>query len=466
MPDRGYSWPIVAAFVAVLVFAAGAALLASQALARSFNLFLYLLATATALLDMADMAMRLYLCRRQGAGLDGTSVPLADEQFTPRQKRVHLRPYAIVASIHNAEDQLDDFMRAMAPYRDRVWLVDDASSDCTALLLRQAGWRCIAARANLKKPGAVRALVATLPPEIETVIVIDPDIVIRDAHVDGVSRLEALVFDFQRSGMAAACPRIAILEDGLLSRFQGLEYCMSFSLGRRSLGDACVTSGIAVYRRADLERALAQHSLSVYAEDLENSVILLDAGGRIYYDGRLVVDTEGKRRWRDWFSQRVGWNYGLIRVYADSFDRVRRLSRESLQATYHFLVYTGVFSILMQPLKIASLVILSLAFLQGVDGLLGLGLLSEWTFADPAYAVAAWAKYTLIAALALWLAVPRGERRALVPIVPLYFFYALAHVVPVSVGYANWLSLRLRGRRLFADHYQEEATLMKETRHG
>jgi hypothetical protein len=45
--------------------------------------------------------------------------------------------------------------------------------------------------------------------------------------------------------------------------------------------------------------------------------------------------------------------------------------------------------------------------------------------------------------------------------VPLYFFYAVAQIVPVSVGYANWLSLRLRGKRLFADHYQEEATLMK-----
>ena len=52
------------------------------------------------------------------------------------------------------------------------------------------------------------------------------------------------------------------------------------------------------------------------------------------------------------------------------------------------------------------------------------------------------------------------------PIVPLYFFYAAFHIVPASVGYLNWLSLRIRGRRLFADHYQDETSLAKEVRGG
>ncbi len=459
MPDRAYSWPVVAALAAVLLLAAAAALVASQALARNFNLLVYLVISATALLDMADLAMRVYFCRRHAAAAE-------PDELGARQKRAHVRPFAIVASIHNAQDQLDEFMCAMAPYREHVWLIDDASRDHTALLLRAAGWNCIVAPSNLKKPGAVRALLATLPPGIETILVIDPDIRIRDASGEGVARLESLVFDFQRSRRAAACPRIAILEDGLLSRFQALEYCMSFSLGRRSLGEACITSGIALYRRADLEQVLASHSLSVYAEDLENSVLLLDAGRKIAYDSRLVVDTEGKRRWTEWFSQRVGWHYGLLRVYADTLPAIRAVSRRSLPNAYHFLVYTAVFTILMQPVKVAGLALIVLGFAQGIDGLLGLGLFGGADFADPAYIVAAWAKYTILALLAWWLAVPRGERRSLAPIVPLYFFYALAHIVPVTVGYANWVSLRLRGRRLFADHYQEEATMRGATRHG
>jgi cellulose synthase/poly-beta-1,6-N-acetylglucosamine synthase-like glycosyltransferase len=452
MPEASRAWPLLVAIAAVTVLVAGAALIVSQALARSFNLVIYLVATSIALMDLLDLVVRLHLGRR------AESIALPEGDFTPRQKRVHLRPYAIVASIHNAQDNLADFMRAMAPYRERMWLIDDASSDCTALMLRQAGWRCVPGRVNRKKPGAIRALVASLPPEIETVVVIDPDITIRESG-EGRDALESIIFEFQRSGKAALCPRIAVLEDGLLSRFQGLEYCMSFTLGRRSLGDFCVNSGISVYRRRDLEDALSRHSLSVYAEDLENSLLLLGEGKLICYDARLVVDTEGKRRWRDWFSQRVGWNYGLLRVYASCFGLVRRVSGASTRSAYHFLVYTGVFSILLQPLKIAALLILALGLLQGLDGLLGLGLVPQWPIADPAYVVGAYAKYTLIACIALFVAVPRGERATLVPIVPLYFFYAIAQIVPVSVGYANWLSLRWRGRRLFADHYQEEETM-------
>src|SRR5438874_8744599 len=65
-------------------------------------------------------------------------------------------------------------------------------------------------------------------------------------------------------------------------------------VGRRSLADYGVTSGVSIYRRDALEWALEQHSMSIYAEDLENTVVLLHAGERIYYDGRLVVSTAGR----------------------------------------------------------------------------------------------------------------------------------------------------------------------------
>ena len=462
MTEAERSWPVLAATFSVAVLATAAALVVSQSLARSFSLVVYLVAMSAALVDLLDLAARLFLCRRSvpapgKSRLETTSVPLAVTPAGASHVRAHLRPYAIVASVHNAQDNLHEFTRAMGRYRERCWLIDDASSDATAELLRRAGWRCVAGPRNQKKPGALRTLLAQLPPEIETVLVIDPDIVIRDTAGAGNTGLDALVFEFQASGMAAMCPRIAILEDGLLARFQGLEYCMSFSLGRRSLGAACVNSGISLYRRDDLAAALERHSLSVYAEDLENSLLLLQAGRPIYYDGRLVVDTEGKRSWGGWFSQLVGWNYGLARVYAERFGAVRAVSAQSARNAYHFLVYTGILGIALQPVKLAGLALLALGLVRALDELLGVGLVPQWDVADPAYLLAAYLKYTVIAVLALFVAVPPRERRPLLPIVPLYFFYALAHIVPVSVGYANWVSVRLRGRRLFADHYQEEA---------
>src|SRR6185295_20093658 len=110
--------------------------------------------------------------------------------------------------------------------------------------------------------------------------------------------------------------RIDAAGTGWLARIQQLEYWLAFSIGRKSLADFSITSGVAVYRAEALRRALAEHSLSVYAEDLENALILLAHGEGIYYDGRLVVETDAVMTPGHLFSQRVGWHYGLIRVYA------------------------------------------------------------------------------------------------------------------------------------------------------
>ena len=37
---------------------------------------------------------------------------------------------------------------------------------------------------------------------------------------------------------------------------------------------------------------------------------------------------------------------------------------------------------------------------------------------------------------------------------PLYLFYAITHIAPMTVGYANWIAVKLSGRRLYRDHYE------------
>ena len=460
------SWLLPAAVTVAAILACGAILVASRAAAASFNVFIYLAANLIVFLDMLDFGLRLHL-RRLGRGPDVSgasgemSVALGIQGITAYQKRLHLRPYALIASIHNTGDHLDKFLEAMEPYRDHLWVVDDASTDDTLVRVRQAGWRCLDGLHNRKKPGAIRRLLATLPPEVETVMVLDPDIAIRDAKDKELSHLEAIIFDFQRSGMAAMCPRIAIKKDGLLARFQSLEYGMAFVVGRCSLADHSITSGIAVYRRSALEFALAKHSLSVYAEDLENSVILLGAGERIYYDGRLVIETEGVASVRRWFSQRVGWSYGLIKMYVEHFGEIWSVGRKGFIVGYQFLVYLGVFSLAFQPLKILAFALLVLSFLGGLGSFFGFDLVPDLPAANPIYFLTAYAKYLLLSLVAFCIVVPREQRLHVLPIVPLYFFYALLQIVPISIGYANWLSLRLGGRRLFKDHYQDEDSLTR-----
>jgi cellulose synthase/poly-beta-1,6-N-acetylglucosamine synthase-like glycosyltransferase len=300
----------------------------------------------------------------------------------------------------------------------------------------------------------LRRLLERLPRHIETVMVIDPDIRIRLRGEGSSVDLERYIGDFQHSGAAAVCPRLMIEPDGFLTRFQAFEYALGFRIGRRSLATFSVTSGVSLYRRDALERALERHSLSVYAEDLENALILLSSGEQIYYDGRLVISTEGPGSWRRWFSQRVGWYYGLIKVYTERFGEVRRILRRGPFALYHYLLYMGVFTLGLHLVKMVAATLLFISLVAGFDNLFAAGLAPHSALANPLYFATAVGCYLTLGVIALLTIVPKGERSYIAPIVPLYLLYTLIHVVPMSVGFLNWMSMRIAGRRLYRDHYE------------
>lgn len=424
-----------------------------------FSVTLYLLASLVFFVDLLDILLRLYLRRLhtfplKPSRVPPTSVPLSIGEFSPYEMRLHLRPYALLVSVHNAGTNLDRFLADIEPLRGRLWVVDDASTDDTWPRLQRAGVRCLRIERNQRKPGAIKALLAALPPDVATVVILDPDCRIRTSSAE----LEQVLFQFQRSEMAALCPRVAIRTDGWLSRLQQLEYWLAFSLGRKSLADFTITSGIAVYRIDALRGILDQHSLSVYAEDLENALILLSHGERVYYDGRLIVETDGMPTIGRLFSQRVGWHFGLLRVYVDHWRGVLSCARGGLAVAYQFVIYMGVFVLLFHPLKVLGLPLLAVSAVNGVDNLLGLQLLPDTTVTNPLYFAALYVKYTALVAAIIPLSVGRRERMAVLPVVPIYAFYALGLVVPSAVGYANWFSIRLWGRRVYRDHYQPAST--------
>jgi cellulose synthase/poly-beta-1,6-N-acetylglucosamine synthase-like glycosyltransferase len=452
-------WSLIAPLGVCLLLTGWIALSAANLQAASLSLLIYGLANLIVYTDALDFILRLHVRRRHIAtapteenrhlSIDITTAPPAGlRRIAP------VRPYAIIASIHNLEPLADEFMDAFAAYRDRVWLISDGSTDNTVLRLRRAGWRCFDDGVNRRKPGAIRRLLERLPPHIETVLVVDPDIRIRGRDAGSRIDFERFVREFQQSGAAAACPRVMIEPDGFLARFQAFEYALAFRIGRESLADYSITSGVSCYRRDALERTLAEHSQSVYAEDLENALILLSQGGRIYYDGRLVVSTEGPGNVRRWFSQRVGWYYGLIKVYTERFHKIWRIAKRTPFAMYHFVLYLGGLSLIMHPLKILSGLLLVLSFVSGFDNLFLANVFPRNALINPAYFIAAIGSYLALGVFALFTVVPKQERAYIAPIVPLYLFYAIAHIAPMTVGYANWIALKLWGRRLYRDHYE------------
>ena len=369
---------------------------------------------------------------------------------------VPLRPYAIIASVFNLGDRLDEFTESFAAYRDRVWLISDGSTDSTVTRLLQDGWRCFDDGVNRRKPAALRLLLERLPAHIETVMVIDPDIRIRGLSGGSSADLERVIGDFQQSGAAAVCPRVMIEPDGLLARFQAFEYALAFRVGRESLADYSITSGVSIYRRDALWRALREHSLSVYAEDLENAVILLSQDERIYYDGRLVVSTEGPGTLGRWFSQRVGWYHGLLKVYSERLGAIWRISKRTPFAGYHFVIYIGGLSLVLHLVKIFSALLLLLSLIGGFDSLFLAHLLPRNALTSPSYFIGAVGSYLALGVIALFTVVPKSERAYVAPIVPLYLLYALTHLLPMTVGFGNFIAVRLWGRRLYRDHYERD----------
>lgn len=462
--------PVLLIAAAVLVCGLGAMLFARTSVGGDLEPGLFVLAGLFGSIDFCDMVFRLYSrrahTRPRGAERSvATSFPLEVGDFTPHQVRHHLRFYAIVVSVYNASKELNEFLEALRPHRQHLWVIDDASTDDTYRRLQRAGIRCMRGEVNRKKPGALKELLSTLGPEITTVIVLDPDSRFLDSGQSAVSDLDRVVFEFQRSGAAALCPRLAVRGKGLLGRLQQLEFWLSFTVGRFSLRDHCVTSGVAIYRRDALVRALEKHSLSVYAEDLKNAYLLLANGEQIYYDDRLTVETAGKETWSGWFSQRVAWYFGLIKVYTESFADLRRFARGSWFLNYHLIFYTGVFGIVSHPLKMLSCGILIASMAGAVDALLNLGVIPSWRVTAPGYFLFAYTQCVVMMLVALVSGRGRGSRRELgrlLPAVPFYFFYSLAHTLPITFGYLNRFSLRLLGRRVYRDHFQSDASLRQQ----
>jgi hypothetical protein len=449
--------PLLTPFLACALLATWIAFSAAGDQMRDFSVLFAVFANFIVYTDSADLLLRLY-ARRRHAGSTGVelSIDLAAASPAAARRLVPTRSWAIVASIYNLDSrhQLDDFMEVLGRYRDRVWLISDGSTDNTVGRLRQAGWRCFDESINRRKPGALKLLLDQLPPHIETVMVIDPDCRIRRPGEGSSVDLERYIGDFQQSGAAAVCPRLMIEPDGFLTRFQAFEYALGFRMGRRSLADFSITSGVSLYRRDALEVALKRHSLSVYAEDLENALILLSAGERIYYDGRLVVSTEGPGSWRRWFSQRVGWYYGLIKVYIERFPEIWRVRRRAPFALYHYIIYMGVLTLGLHLVKVASVLLLFVSLAAGFDHLFASGILPQSQIANPLYFATAVGCYLTLGVVALFTIVPAAERSYVAPIVPLYLLYTLIHVVPMTIGYANWVTMKLWSRRLYRDHYE------------
>lgn len=395
-----------------------------------------------------------------------TSVPLELPPLTAEEKKSRLKPFAIVLSVYNAEGYIREFLENFKPYLDKLFIVDDCSTDGTYRILEEYGVRYIRNERNMKKPASIKRALPALPGEVETVIVIDPDTRFAESRLKKeITDLEEVLSDFQRSGMDGCAPRIKVKEgNSLLNKLQELEHSVSQSLGRKSLSNKTILSGVAIYKRKTLEKVMGSHPLSVYAEDLMTALLILNNGGSIYYDGRLLTETEEPSTWKHLISQRIGWDYGYIMAYFHTLKRVLQGKDEKPllfhdkrpMLIYSYAVYLGVFGILFHPLKLFSIALLSASLINLIALLCWLPLPFAEPVFTPLWFLIFYAQYSLLVLIMIYAAVGKEKRSRYGILVPLYTIYALFLLLIRTVGFLNYLSLLIFRRKIYHDHYEAE----------
>jgi len=140
-----------------------------------------------------------------------------------------IKPYKILMSVHNLASHFGEFKANLKIFGyENVLVVDDTSTDSTAALLKQEGIPFISNKTNWQKPASILRGLRTLPPEIKTVIVIDPDAKLLNLNPKEygkeISDFQEVLMDFQASDADACAVRVLAHCNSVLESLQNFEF--------------------------------------------------------------------------------------------------------------------------------------------------------------------------------------------------------------------------------------------------
>jgi cellulose synthase/poly-beta-1,6-N-acetylglucosamine synthase-like glycosyltransferase/peptidoglycan/xylan/chitin deacetylase (PgdA/CDA1 family) len=191
-----------------------------------------------------------------------------------------------------------------------VIVVDDGSTDNTAGIvrgLRLPGVHVISQR-NAGKPAALNRGIAEAWYDI--LVLVDGDTIF------GRRALGLLAQRLAEPGVGAVSGNTKVANrNGLIGRWQHLEYVMGFNLDRRMfdvLGTIPTVPGaIGAFRREALED-VGGVSADTLAEDTDLTMALCRSGWRVVYEPGAVAWTEAPATLRQLWRQRYRWCYGTM----------------------------------------------------------------------------------------------------------------------------------------------------------
>jgi cellulose synthase/poly-beta-1,6-N-acetylglucosamine synthase-like glycosyltransferase/peptidoglycan/xylan/chitin deacetylase (PgdA/CDA1 family) len=351
-----------------------------------------------------------------------------------RQERYRLRylgPVSVVVPAYNEAANIAATVRSLiaSDYPSvEVIVVDDGSTDGTADIVRSLGLRGVRVvrQANAGKPAALNTGIARAMGDL--IVLVDGDTVF-EPHAIG-----RLVQPFADADVGAVSGNTKVANrNGLLGRWQHLEYVVGFNLDRRlyDLGECMPTvpGAIGAFRREVLD-ATGGVPATTLAEDTDLTMAVLRAGWRVVYEETAIAWTEAPSTLRQLWRQRYRWCYGTMQAIWKHRASLRepgpagKLGRRGL-------VYLVLFQILL-PLSAPAV---------DVYALYGL------VFLPIPQVLAVWLSYTAVQLLAAGYAL-RLDRERLTPLWSLPFqlvvYRQLMYLVTVQSTVTALTGIRLR----------------------
>jgi hypothetical protein len=199
--------------------------------------------------------------------------------------------------------------------------------------------------------GAIRTALEEI--ETEFIILIDADTTIEECE----RSLENLISHMADSHPSIDAYSFRVLPSqskGILQRFQQLEYAIATDSIRNLLGTVpCISGAAAIWRKRSLERLLKEHSGVFEGDDLELTMLAYKSGMRVNYENSIVARTETPGTWSALISQRLRWDFGLIRLLSQ-----RRFWKNLFfHATKESALFRAIIiaDVAMHPIKLLSL---------------------------------------------------------------------------------------------------------------